>query len=160
MDAQYGDKTDEAVIADNGSESVDIRRMVPEDYDAAYDLWSRTPGMHLHSLNNSYGGISAVVLQNQDSSFVAYSRQDGIVGTAIGATDGRKGYIYHLAVDERFRGHGIGTRLVSRVREVLSAKGIEKIGVFIVNDNIAGQQFWGALGWSPRADVTYWDIDL
>jgi hypothetical protein len=42
-------------------------------------------------------------------------------------------------------------------RDVLQAKGIEKIGVFIVNDNIQGQQFWGAQGWNPRTDVTYWD---
>ncbi|MCI1636209.1 GNAT family N-acetyltransferase [Bifidobacterium sp.] len=141
-------------------QTVNIRRMVPEDYDASYALWSRTPGMHLHSLNNTYGGISEVILHNPDSSFVAFDESGGIVGTAIGATDGRKGYIYHLAVDEHFRGHGIGTRLVARIRDVLQAKGIEKIGVFIVNDNIQGQQFWGAQGWNPRSDVTYWDIDL
>lgn len=77
-----------------------IRRMQPEDYEQAYDLWTRTPGMHLHSLNNTYGGIALLLSKNPDSCFVAIDAEGAVVATALGATDGRKGYLYHVAVDE------------------------------------------------------------
>lgn len=139
---------------------VHIRRMQPEDYEQAYDLWVHTPGMHLHSLNNTYGGIAIVLASNPQSCFVAVDRDNNVVGTALGTTDGRKGYLYHVAVAEKWSHHGIGTKLVNRVHEVFKAMGIVKIGILVVADNIEGQQFWKRRGWNTRPDVVYLDHDL
>ena len=137
-----------------------IRRMQPEDYEQAYDLWTRTPGMHLHSLNNTYGGIALLLSKNPDSCFVAIDAEGAVVATALGATDGRKGYLYHVAVDEQWRGHGIGTALVGRIFDVFKAIGIVKIGLLVVTDNAEGQEFWKKRGWNTRPDVVYLDYDL
>lgn len=137
-----------------------IRRMQPEDYDQAFALWSATPGMHLHSLNNTYGGIARLISANPQTCFVATDGDDGIVATALGATDGRKGYLYHVAVDEKWRGRGIGTTLISRILDLFSATGIEKVGILVVADNAEGQRFWANHGWKTRPDVIYYDYDL
>ena len=137
-----------------------IRRMQPEDYEQAYDLWTRTPGMHLHSLNNTYGGIALLLSKNPDSCFVAIDDDGAVIATALGATDGRKGYLYHVAVDEQWRGHGIGTALVGRIFDVFKAIGIVKIGLLVVTDNAEGQEFVKKRGWNTRPDVVYLDYDL
>ena len=137
-----------------------IRRMQPEDYEQAYDLWTRTPGMHLHSLNNTYGGIALLLSKNPDSCFVAIDDDGAVIATALGATDGRKGYLYHVAVDEQWRAHGIGTALVGRIFDVFKAIGIVKIGLLVVTDNLEGQEFWKRRGWNTRPDVVYLDYDL
>ncbi len=137
-----------------------IRRMQPEDYEQAYALWLRTPGMHLHSLNNTYGGIALLLSKNPSSCFVAVDDDDNVVATALSATDGRKGYLYHVAVDEQWRGRGLGTTLVNRIYDVFKAVGIIKIGILVVADNIEGQEFWKRRGWNTRPDVVYLDYDL
>ena len=137
-----------------------IRRMQPEDYEQAYDLWTRTPGMHLHSLNNTYGGIALLLSKNPDSCFVAIDDDGAVIATALGATDGRKGYLYHVAVDEQWRGHGIGTARVGRIFDVFKALGIVKLGLLVVTDNAEGQEFWKKRGWNTRPDVVYLDYDL
>ena len=137
-----------------------IRRMQPEDYGQAFALWSATPGMHLHSLNNTYGGIARLIAANPQTCLVATDGNDRIVATALGATDGRKGYLYHVAVDEKWRGRGIGTTLISRILDLFSAVGIEKVGILVVADNAEGQRFWAGHGWKTRPDVIYYDYDL
>ena len=134
--------------------------MLPEDYEGAYSLWERTPGMHLHSLNNTYGGIARLIAENPDSCFVAEDDAGEVIGTALGATDGRKGYLYHVAVDEGWQGKGIGTKLINRIYDVFKARGIVKIGILVVADNIEGQRFWKKQGWNTRPDVIYFDHDL
>ena len=137
-----------------------IRRMTPEDYDDAYALWDRTPGMHLHSLNNTYGGIVRLLDANPNTCLVAVDGNDSIVATALGATDGRKGYLYHIAVDEQWRGQGIGSTLVHRIEDAFQAVGIVKVGILVVTDNEDGKRFWKHQGWSPRPDVVYFDHNL
>lgn len=152
--------------------SVRIRRMVPEDYDAAYALWKQTVGMRLTALNNTYGGIAKLIAQNPQTCLVATTdgpvsgdearSSDGsrIVGTALGAVDGRKGYLYQVAVDERWRGRGLGSSLISRVCDVFKAVGIITISLLTTADNVSGQQFWESQGWRRRPDVVYFTRDL
>ena len=137
-----------------------IRRMTPEDYDDAYALWDCTPGMHLHSLNNTYGGIVRLLDANPNTCLVAVDGNDSIVATALGATDGRKGYLYHIAVDEQWRGQGIGSTLVHRIEDAFQAVGIVKVGILVVADNEDGKRFWKHQGWKTRPDVVYFDHDL
>ena len=74
-----------------------IRTMTMEDYEAVYDLWIHTPGMGLNTLDDSRDGIGKYLRRNPSTCFVA--EEDGTVtGALIAGHDGRRGYIYHLAV--------------------------------------------------------------
>ncbi|EJF01651.1 GNAT family N-acetyltransferase [Liquorilactobacillus mali] len=138
---------------------VEFRKMTINDYEQALALWERTPGMNLQSLDNTRAGIKRVIDRNPDLCFIA-EEQGIVIATILGATDGRKGYFYHVAVAESFQHQQIGKNLISKVLEEFRLKNIEKVGLFTVKDNSEGQKFWEHLGFKERPDIKYLDLDL
>lgn len=138
---------------------VSIRKMTIADYDSAYALWQSVPGMNLASLDNSERGIAKVVNRNPDLCFVAID-QATVVGTALGATDGRKGYLYHVAVAKNYQGHHLSSQLLAQVMTGFRQQHIDKIGLFVVADNADGKAFWQHQGFKTRPDIEYLDLDL
>ncbi len=63
-------------------------------------------------------------------------REDGrITGTAVGAWDGLRGWIYHLAVTPRRQGCGIGSALLAAAEERLHARGVQQINLMVYEQN-------------------------
>jgi len=128
-----------------------IREMTAEDYAGAYELWSRTEGMGL-SEADSEERIKAFLARNPGLSFVAVD--DGrIVGTVLCGHDGRRGYLYHVAVSEPYRNRGIGKRLVAHALQRLRDERIDKCHLFVMRDNALGLAFWSGAGWTRRGDI-------
>lgn len=133
---------------------MEIRVMEPGDYDQAYALWSGIAGMGLRSLDDSREGIKKFLLRNPGLSFVAI--QDGhMAGAILCGQDGRRGYIYHAAVDPSCRRQGIGRRLVQQVIQALQKVGINKSALVVFSDNQIGNAFWEKMGYTVRTDLTY-----
>lgn len=65
-----------------------------------------------------------------------------IVGSALGAWDGRRGWIYHVATAESHRRQGIATKLVDRVEAGLRDLGCPKVSVLVRDENDDGREFW------------------
>ncbi len=65
-----------------------------------------------------------------------WPKQTGkLIGTVIGGFDGRRGLIYHLAVEAAFRQQGIGSLLMDEVERRLKAKGCLKCYLMVTVDN-------------------------
>jgi ribosomal protein S18 acetylase RimI-like enzyme len=139
-------------------DSMEIRVMTIEDYDGVYSLWKRTPGMGLGRAD-TLEGIQRFLLRNPGLSFVAIE-DERIIGTALGGHDGRKGYIFHAAVDKECQGRGIGKQLMERVIEALGAEGVPRLSLLVYKDNSQGNEFWQRTGWQKRSDVNYYTLDL
>lgn len=138
-----------------------IREMTAADYDSAYRLWESVPGMNLASLDNSAQGIAQVIQANPGLCFVAVEGEgEKVVGTALGATDGRKGYLYHVAVAKDYQGYHISTELINHVKKGFRRQNIKKSGLFVVVDNQEGKSFWQHHGFTEREDIEYLDLDL
>jgi ribosomal protein S18 acetylase RimI-like enzyme len=138
---------------------MNIREMAVDDYGKVHELWKASPGVGLRSLDDSEGGIKKFLEQNPGASFVA--EQDGeLAGAVLSGHDGRRAYIYHAAVQEKFRGQGIGKALVKAVEAVMSRAGINKVGLVAVKANIAANRFWRALDYNVREDLAYRDKTL
>ena len=92
-------------------EDIDIEPFRTEDYDQALALWKRTPGMGLSSVDERKP-IEEFLALNPGLSFAAWAG-GLLVGTALCGTDGRRGFLYHLAIDTAYRrqGTGLGARL-------------------------------------------------
>ena len=86
-----------------------FREMNINDYDRILTLWQRTPGLGLSNAD-SREGIRSFLERNPGLCFVC---QEGerLIGTILCGHDARRGYIYHLAVDEAYRKRGIGRQL-------------------------------------------------
>ena len=128
-----------------------IREMDISDYPQVIELWSETEAMLLRDAD-SKENIGKYLERNPNLSFVALDG-DNVVGAILVGTDGRRGYVQHLAVNSNCRGQGIGAKLISSAMEALSKVGIAKTHLFVANENINAQSFYEKLGWFSRDEV-------
>jgi ribosomal protein S18 acetylase RimI-like enzyme len=133
---------------------MNIRVMVPEDYEKVHDLWTSVPGMGLRSLDDSPEGIARFLRRNPTSCFVA---EEGpcVAGAILCGHDGRRGYIYHAAVHPDFRRQGIGRALVDAAMDALRTEGIMKAALVVFATNANGNEFWESIGFTRREDLNY-----
>ena len=130
--------------------------MIIEDYDDVYRLWTLTKGMSLNNLDDTKTGINIFLQRNPNTCFVAISHNE-IIGTIISGHDGRRGYIYHTAVSEKFRKKGIGQKLVTSSLSALKTEGINKVALVVFSKNKLGNLFWEKIGFRKREDLIYRD---
>lgn len=137
-------------------DSICIRPMIIEDYDNVYRLWTLTKGMGLNNLDDTKTGINIFLQRNPNTCFVATFHNE-IIGTIISGHDGRRGYIYHTAVSEKFRKKGIGQKLVTSSLSALKTEGINKVALVVFSKNKLGNLFWEKIGFRKREDLIYRD---
>lgn len=137
-------------------DNICIRPMIIEDYDNVYRLWTLTKGMGLNNLDDAKTGINIFLQRNPNTCFVATFHNE-IIGTIISGHDGRRGYIYHTAVSEKFRKKGIGQKLVASSLSALKTEGINKVALVVFSKNKLGNLFWEKIGFRKREDLIYRD---
>ena len=124
----------------------------PADYQEVYDLWcSIERGVHV-GRSDSLAEIGKKIARDPDLFLVAEC-DNKIIGSVIGGYDGRRGLIYHLAVNETFRGQGIGSRLMDEVEARLRAKGCLKCYLLVIEDNHDAETYYQNRGWQHMHDV-------
>lgn len=139
--------------------SIVIRPMTINDYDDVYALWLSCAGMGLNDIDDSKAGIDKFLQRNPNSCFVA--TQDGqIVGVILSGQDGRRAYIYHLAVVPTHRRQGIAERLVDEVMRALDEMAVSKVALVVFEKNQIGNDFWESQGFYVRQDLLYRDKAL
>jgi ribosomal protein S18 acetylase RimI-like enzyme len=125
----------------------------PEDYLAARFLWENAgSGINLRR-SDEPEEIQKKLLRDPDLFLVAESNGK-MIGTVIGGFDGRRGLIYHLAVEAAFRKHGIGGLLMDAVELRLKTKGCLKCYLMVTADNENAMRFYEARKWE-RMDAIY-----
>ncbi len=128
-----------------------LSEMRPTDYDAVLTLWRNSPGVGL-TPSDSPEAVQAFLARNPGLSLVA--RYAGrIVGAVLCGHDGRRGYLYHLAVAGAYRKQGVGRTLVDACLSRLAACGIQKATIFVYGHNEIGNRFWRRIGWKDRTDL-------
>lgn len=136
-----------------------IRLMQIEDYDAVYALWRSCSGMGLNDWDDSREGLGRFLDRNPDTCFAA--EQDGkLTGVLLAGNDGRRGYLYHVAVAPGCRGQGIAAALLEEAVRALEKCGIRKVALVAFARNEAGNAFWTHMGFTMRTDLVYRDRAL
>jgi ribosomal protein S18 acetylase RimI-like enzyme len=121
------------------------RDFVLADYDAAIALWKEVEGLEICE-GDSREEISDYLARNPALSRVA-EENGALVGAVLCGHDGRRGWIYHLAVSPACRGRGIGRRLLDECMRGLHRAGIKRAIILVDRDNPMGQEFWRRNGW-------------
>ncbi len=131
----------------------------PEDYPAALKLWKNAgPGIHVRR-SDEPEEIAKKLERDPDPFLVA--EEDGqMVGTVIGGFDGRRGLIYHLAVDPTYRQRGIGAMLMDEVEKRLKAKGCIRCYLMVADDNVNAIEFYKKRGWGNMDTIFTFAKDL
>lgn len=133
---------------------MNIRKMLISDYDKVYDLWMSCSGMGLNNLDDSKDGIDKFIKRNPDTCFVA-EIGDKLIGAIMVGNDGRRGYIYHTAVNPQHRKQGVASQLVDTAMQALEQCGINKCALVVFDKNENGNAFWEKLGFTVREDLVY-----
>ena len=116
-----------------------------DDYDGAIALWNGMEGVEICE-GDSREEIAEYLKRNPGLSRVAEA--DGkIVGVALCGHDGRRGWIYHLAVAQTHRRQKVGKLLLDDCVEGLRKVGLKRAIILVAGDNPAGHQFWLRNGW-------------
>ncbi|MDC7233836.1 MAG: GNAT family N-acetyltransferase [Spirochaetales bacterium] len=124
------------------------------DYSEAKVLWNGTEGMGLRTMDDSREGIETFLKRNPETCFI--SRTKGkLTGIILCGHDGRRGYIYHTAVQKDHRQQGIGKKLVEAALKALEKEGIKKAALVVFKDNDQGNRFWESMGFTLRDDLNY-----
>ncbi len=134
------------------------RHIVHEDVEKLRELWRSIPGMSLDDAD-SPERLIAFLERNPGCSWCFASGEE-IAGAALAGHDGRRGFIYHLAVVPSFRGSGVATELVERCARALKEQGIGKCHIFVFKANDIGCAFWEQSAWKPREDIQVYSRSL
>ncbi len=138
---------------------MEIKLMTIQDYDNVYKLWANTKGMGMRSLDDSFEGIEKFIKRNPNTNFIA-KIENKVVGIILCGHDGRRGYIYHTAVNTDYRRGGVGKALVDAALEALRKEGINKVALVAFASNDLGNKFWQSLGFEKRNDLNYRNLSL
>lgn len=131
-----------------------IRLLKISDYQSIYSIWENTSGMGLRIIDDSENGIKKFLLRNPNTNFAAII-DNKVVGVIMAGNDGRRGYIYHLAVQKEYQRRGIATALVNKCLIALKAEDINKAALVVFSNNTSGNVFWQKLGFIERNDLVY-----
>jgi N-acetylglutamate synthase len=142
----------------NMSENIKTRDFSIADYDAALELWQRVEGLEIAE-GDDRESIAHFVTRNPGLSRVAME-ETAIVGVALCGHDGRRGYIYHLAVDPAYQAHGLGKRLMNECLDGLRRAGLKRALILVANDNPRGRKFWRRYAWEEVPGAIIMGIDL
>ena len=124
---------------------ITTREFVIEDHPAALALWEAAEGLEICE-GDSREEIAAYLVRNPRLSRIA-ELNGAVVGAVLCGHDGRRGWIYHLAVSAAHRGKGIARLLVNDCLAGLRAAGIPRAILLVASDNPQGHDFWLRNGW-------------
>jgi len=131
----------------------------PEDYEQVLKVWeSMEIGVRV-SRSDTQAEIQKKVARDPDLFLVAENRQN-IVGTIIGGFDGRRGIIYHLAVELAYRGQGVGSQLLNEVETRLRSKGCLKCYLMVTPENEPAMRYYEHHGWHQMDYVRLYGKEL
>ena len=130
----------------------------PDDYPQVQNLWSTMDKGVSLGRSDTTEEIQKKLARDPDLFLVA--EKDGrLVGAVLGGFDGRRGLVYHLAVEPEERRQGIGSALMDELEARLRQKGCRRYYLLVTWDNPEALQFYERSG-AKRMDLAIFGKDL
>jgi ribosomal protein S18 acetylase RimI-like enzyme len=125
---------------------ITVREFSLEDYDEVLSLWlGAGPGVDRRP-SDERDQVAVKVERDRDLFLVAVLG-GRIVGAVMGGWDGRRAYVYHLAVVHDLRRRGVGDALMDELEERFRRKGALKAKCQIYTHNGDSLAFFMRRGW-------------
>ncbi len=125
-----------------------------EEYDRIIELWDDADIPWKPEGRDRKENIAREIEEQPEYWIGAYDG-DKLIGIIVGTDDGRKGWINRLAVDEEYRGRGIGTELLEKLERVFEEKGFQIWASLIEPDNSEAMDFFEKRGFEDL-DIKYY----
>ena len=127
-----------------------IREFQVEDYDEVLRLWKEAglilrPGDELDAIK--------LKLERDPDLFLVAEEGGEIIGGVMGAWDGRRGWVNHLAIRSSFQRRGVANRMLDELEARLVRKGAKKVNAQIYQWNTKSLEFFKARGYEVHSDL-------
>jgi ribosomal protein S18 acetylase RimI-like enzyme len=130
----------------------------PSDYSQVISLWKNAgPGIHLRR-SDERNEIDKKLKRDPDL-FIVAELNGLIIGSVLGGFDGRRGMVYHLAVEDSYRKKGIGTVLMNELENRMKQRGCIRSYLLVTRDNLDAIRFYENTGWE-QMDLLIYGKDL
>jgi ribosomal protein S18 acetylase RimI-like enzyme len=124
------------------------------DFPQVIDLWKNAgPGIHLRRSDEKDEIVKK--LERDPDLFLVAEIDEQIIGTVLGGFDGRRGMVYHLAVNSRYRKLGVGAALMKELETRMKQKGCIRSYLLVTRDNLEAIRFYENSGWELMDLFTY-----
>jgi ribosomal protein S18 acetylase RimI-like enzyme len=131
---------------------MNVREMQDGDGAALRAMWQAS-GIRIRPGDDDRS-LAVFAARNPGLCLVATDER-GLVASALGGWDGRRGWLYHVAVRPDARRQGIGRILVRQLEDRLRALGCPKVNLIVWDDNTGGMAFWSAAGYERENTVEF-----
>jgi len=119
-------------------------------YHEIIDLWKRS-GIEVSS-SDTRDEIARILKRNPDL-FLIGKENEKVIAVVMGAFDGRRGYVHHLAIDPDYQKKKYGKMMMDELIEKFQVKKAHKVHLFIEKYNKEVVDFYRKLGWEVRDDL-------
>ncbi len=134
-----------------------LREFTMADYEAVDALWRRA-GLWMRPSDGA--AQVALKLERDPDLFLVACLGAELIGVAMGGWDGRRAYLYHLAVDPVWQRRGVAGLLLDELEARFRAKGALKAKLQIVAGNDASVAFFTARGYAHEVGILPWGREL
>lgn len=148
-----------SVVHNAEVKAIQVRAMTPADIASARKLWAEAEGVEVAE-GDSPEELARYLARNPGLSTVATDEQGALVGAVLCGHDGRRGFVYHLAVSRARRGQGVGRTIMRRSLSELKREGVSRVLLLVAEDNDTGHRFWLREGWEDMPFARPMGIDL
>lgn len=122
---------------------INIRSFNISDYDEVRSVW-HCAGLEIRAGDNRESIEKK--LRRDSELFLVAEDETGIIGTVMGAYDGRRGWMYHFAVMPDLQKIGVGHELLKELERRLIAYGCPKMNLLVHPDNKKAINFYQQAG--------------
>lgn len=128
---------------------IKIRPFTMSDFEGVQQLWDIC---HIKTGPQDSQEEIEKKLKRNGNLFLVAEANNIIMGTVMGAWDGRNGWIYNHAVDARSRRLGLGSKLMVELERRIKEMGAIQICLLVSKGNFDAQYFYEANGFVPQED--------
>lgn len=136
-----------------------IRKLTIDDYDELIALWKRSD-LSYRPIGRDSREAMTPEMERHETFFLGMFDPAGggekMIGSILGSSDGRKGWINRLAIDPDYRGKGLAALLIEECEKRLYALGIKVIAALIEGDNKSSESAFSKVGYSYWDDIKYY----
>jgi len=132
-----------------------IRKLTIDDYDELIALWKRSDLSHRPKGRDSRESMKPE-MERDGTFFLGMFDGEKMIGSILGSSDGRKGWINRLAVDPDYRGKGLAGILIEECEKRLYALGIKVFAALIEGDNKPSETAFSKAGYTYGEDIKYY----
>lgn len=135
---------------------IHIREFIWADYEQVMAVWNVVFSPHPQDVPEEL----CKKLQRDQDLFLLACAGARVIGTVIGGWDGRRGYIYRMAVYPDYQRQGIGRMLLQELELRFRSKGAMRIALNYYPGDPRAHEFYRSLGFEDWPDTAMMGKDI